>query len=531
MRDPKDAPPDTLRALKDLRRAVEGLQTENVDLKKRRFLNAHPAVSRGDFITKGQFDDTIANLQTAVTAARRGSSLTAGDVLPGPTPTPPPGGGLPPPNHSIDFGYWYSDGNHPPDRVDFNSEVLSYTNLYVAFCAVGQQYGVSTTPQSDFFANIQTSVQRAFNNSKDIYLGVGLDHPYGSISNHTDQLLTVMAPFWARVKYVDLADEAGWNTNRTNSEVSAFRTAMGTRGLTNKPIGMTFAYTSVAGDQALTASGLDFVALEAYCEVALQNDQDAVIAFVTNLINQARSRVPSKNKVFILQGYGRNNSVGVPSAWPAPASEPNNWSNLATLAKLNETAYLLAKDDTKVVALNIFSYGRFSGTKEMELQGHPEVKSVHRAISAAISGTGGGGGSARCNEGRPCCGGQGNPDNCPRWCSGGDYQEAVGTAYADYIASAPVSVIDPSNPLVILDVPTFMAGVVAMLIHERPDITAQISEGHDGKEITVKLVGDTTFSEQYALWAGNHQIISWSPSPPGSMAARAYKATCYPATI
>ena len=83
--------------------------------------------------------------------------------------------------------------------------------------------------------------------------------------------------------------------------------------------------------------------------------------------------------------------------------------------------------------------------------------------------------------------------------------------------------IDPSNPLKILDVPTFMAGVVAQIIHDNPTLAAIVSEGHDGKEISVKRVGDSTLSEQYALWAGNTEVISWTGNPP-----KAYRATCYP---
>src|SRR5688572_30215715 len=101
--------PEVMKVLRQIDSELERLNHQNIDLNKRRFLNAHDAVSRGDFITKRQLDEAVSELKDKVqTLSRRRRALVSGGGA-----TTPTQGNLPTATHPMDYGYWIPDGNAP----------------------------------------------------------------------------------------------------------------------------------------------------------------------------------------------------------------------------------------------------------------------------------------------------------------------------------------------------------------------------------------------------------------------------------
>lgn len=506
MRYPADASPEAQRVFEALWREIEAIRRQNTDLHKRKFINAGPAVSRGEFVTKGQLDDAVTALKDATTTGDKRLARAIGGPghLPF-APTPgglpgPIGGGLPVPNHPMDLGYYKVD---TIQYGKFADDVKSYTNLtYIDPSDCG--FASPPTPVADVFANLKSAIARLAGAGLKICLSVDR----GSILTK-GATLQAAQPYWDKVKYVFLGDELDITKDQLNTEIVALRANMTNLGLPIKPVGVTFTPSQILQSDRVTAQEIDVVGVENYMIYtsdptgALSSSEDA--ALMKDLVERQRSKIPAtKGIILIVQAYDLNGSF--------TKITPN-------LVDLQSSAYLAVYQDTRVQGILMFSYGRPGGTKD-----HPELIPNHRSIWAAISG--GASGTRLCSQGRPCCGGTGNPDNCPRWCSGGNYQSAVASSYLNYVSVAGPTIIDPATPNHILDIPAFMNGVVAQFNAEHPELIAQITEGHDGKEISVKLKGDTELSEQYALWLGAQQLVLWSGSPP-----QAYRATCYPASF
>lgn len=505
-RYPADASPELIRVLEGILTDIENMKRQNTDFHKRRLTNVGAAVSRGDLITKGQFDDAIEEIKGKVVSGQKQIRRIFGT---GPVPFDPgsgngggtgSGGAFPAPNHGIDFGYYKVD---TVQYGQFASEVKSFTNLtYIDPSDCG--FSSPPTPASDRFANLQGALSRLTSSGLKVILSVDR----GDLLTIGSTLQAAQS-FWSKIKYVFLGDELSMAQTDINAEINNIRNVISNLGLAQKPIGALFTPQVVLHGDSVLASELDVIAIENYmiytsdATGALSSAED--VALMTDLVDRQRSKIPAgKPIVLVIQAYDLNGSF--------TKVTPN-------LVDLQKAAYLAVRNDTRVGDILCFSWGRPGGVKS-----HLELKPPHQSIWAAIAGAVSG--TSRCNQGRPCCGGVGNPDDCPRWCSGGDYQDSVAASYYNYLTTAPAGVIDGANPNHILDIAAFMAGVVAQVKVDTPTITAAVSPGHDGKEITVKRVGDSEFSEQYALWAGNQELISWTGSPP-----KAYRATCYPALI
>jgi len=497
---PKDAGPDTLRYLKDLEEQVRLLRTGNVDLQKRRFINAHPAVSRGDFITKGEFDDTVEQVAESLNKVNRSlRRAIAGVVVSGGV-----GASLPPPNHPMDFGYYKV--NTEIFGGDFTDEVKGYTNLvYVGPVDYGP--GDPPGPPSDRIAKLTAAISKFAQNN--IYMM--LDTEFGQILTHGDTL-SAARPYWDKVKYICMGDEPDMTAAQLDSEIQQERNRIANLGLPARPMGVTLTPATTLNSDIINAQQLDFINIEAYTPTPQNHgDSQQNLATVRQLVERMVARIPaSKKLVLILQGYDRNGCF-------RPISPD--------LVDMQDASYLWVKDNTRVAAMLSFSYGREGATGDcgVEYGGahrYPELAARHRAIWAAISGGTGGGPATACGQGRPCCGGEDNNPNCPRWCSGGDYETPVRDAQDRYGAVAPPTVIDPDNRNHVLDPPAYMAGVVATFNTDNPSLIARVDPGHDGKEIQVKRLGATDFHEQHVLWSGGGDQ---------AFVRRFYAATCYPA--
>lgn len=496
---PNDAPPDTLRFLKDLESKLRKLAEGNVDLSRRRFTNASPAVSRGDFITKAQFDDQVEEIVNGIKVVDRNLRRAINGVVVGGNTT---GSSLPAPNHPMDFGYYKV--NTVNFGGDLTAEVKGYTNLtYVG----AVDYGPFPSPASDRIAAMTAAVKKFAENN--IYMM--LDMEFGQVLTQGD-VLTLARPYWEKVKYICMGDDgfAPATGAALDNEITQTKTRINNLGLAMKPIGITLTPNAVLTGDLIFATQLDFVNVEAYTPSPQSHGgSQQNLQTVKQLVDRQIARVPAAKKVLlILQGYDRNGCF-------RPVSPD--------LVDMQDASYMWVKDNTRVVGMLIFSYGREGAVGDcgVEYGGshkYSELAARHKAIWSALNG-GGDTGANRCGQGRPCCGGEDNDPSCPRWCTGGDYEGPVRDAQDRYIAGAPATVIDPANHNHILDVIPYMAGVVAQFNSDNPTVVARVDPGHDGKEIQVKKKTNAEFSEQHVLWSGGGDA---------AFVRRFYAATCYP---
>lgn len=493
-RIPKDATPDERQVFNAIWDVINKLSTENTNLNRRRFTNVHPAINRDEFITKGQLDDALKTLKKEVKAvATRRRGVTSGGTSG--NPVPPSTGGLPKANHPIDFGYYYVDSKYG----QYAGDVKGYTNL----AYIGANNVLPTgSPASD----VQAALGLAIGRLAGAGIGVILDVENGSLIQIKDSIAAA-APYWDKVKYLVANGDWGDTAAALNSLCNRVKTAVNTAGLEPRLVGVTFDGMTLSGGW-WDASSLDFVLLECYSpDPNSHGTSKENTDRVADLVKTMKGIIPATKKLgLILQGYDRNGVF-------TPISPD--------LVDMQGASYMLGFEDQRVVIMLIFAYGRPGGTKD-----HPELKPPHQAIWNAIQGAtgsgddgGGGAGATDCGQGRPCCGGV-TGSNCPRWCSGGDYEQQFFAAQGAYIASAPASVIDPSNRNIIIDSVAYMNGIVAQFNSDNPTLIAIFEPGNDGKQAAVKGKGDTTKSEHYKCWSGGGA---------NTFVRYLYAATCYPA--
>lgn len=521
---PTTAPKDVQDAFRYMEERLRRLEMDTtVNMRGRRVGNAGNPIEPRDYAHKAYVDQQIERLRsetrTQVAVVRRAAVAPTGGGGGGGGNT----GGLLCATHDIDYGYWIPDGNIPPliDRSHYD-ENKAYTNMYLAWFRLGRQYCTSDAPISEMMATGVELVQRAFNDRRVIQIMLDLPFaPNGDVGAHMDMVLDAMIPFWTRVKYVDLADEPDWSRATLEGHLSTLRSKMTARGLAHPQLSVTLLQSGVNGimqSDMVNAAGLDIIGLEAYVNppggTEAQNK-----ATLDTFLTQAKGRVPSNKDIsIIIQAYARNGA----------------WTDMATLTALQTVAWSHAFSDPRVVRIEMFSYGRASGTRE-----HPELKVPHNYMWAAINcdtggGGGGGGGTGgpnacgsipgcggvNCNGTASCCGGCGNPCNCPRLCSGGQFSPAVQLA-TEAMTQAHPELMDGGNPLHLLswvDAGTFINFVVTEMNTTNPGLRAVVDPA-DPKQMLVRLATAPLFREDFRVINGDLTIAT----PAGS----GYRATCF----
>tara|TARA_Y100000310_G_scaffold345721_1_gene468804 strand:- start:2092 stop:3897 length:1806 start_codon:yes stop_codon:yes gene_type:complete len=271
---------------------------------------------------------------------------------------------LPAPNHQILFGYYYADGRYG----DFTSEAWAYTNLYVTWPTSFWNGDSSPNWRNEFVQGLQNAVS----NNQDILLCAGCNGGLinsGSISENTieeywDFTLDSSAPYWSKVRFVEVAHEENWNRATMESKINTLKSKISSRGLSPKPIGATYARQGILSLDSVNAANLDWVAIEAYVGPPGNSNSQTNVNNLNNYLDRAKARVPSdKEIILIMQSYDRNGL----------------WPNINTLVDLQEPVYLKAYNDPRVVAITMFSYARSGGTRL-----HQELKTTHLRIAEKI---------------------------------------------------------------------------------------------------------------------------------------------------
>jgi hypothetical protein len=254
---------------------------------------------------------------------------------------------LPAPGHSFDIGYYFTDGRYG----DFEAEVRGYTNLYYAWA--WRNYPTDMPWGAPF----SESLRRAAVAGRRVHLN--LQDPM-----YFDEALDRAQPVWEQVSRVELADEPPWDRAETERQLTAVRQKLALRGLAERPLGIVYTRDQVLNEDALFASGLDWVGIEAYVDPPGSETSKDNVDSLVNYVNTAKARVPQDKKlVLIMMAYDRN----------------GGWKNLQTLIDLQQPTYELAANDARVLAITMFSYGRPGGTHD-----HPELKLAHRRMGERI---------------------------------------------------------------------------------------------------------------------------------------------------
>jgi hypothetical protein len=252
---------------------------------------------------------------------------------------------LPAPNHAIELGYYFTDGKWG----DLEPAVRPYTSTYYASRA-----NYFSDPNPAWPTDYSTSLATAADAGRKIILSVG-------DSTMWSDTIDRAAPYWSQVVLIEAADEPTWTKAETETQVQSIRDALTARSLAAPPIYVTYTSTQVLTSDALTATGLDCVAVEAYVDPPGSPDSATNVTALQSYLAQALTIVPAdKCIVFVMMAYARNGL----------------WTDISTLADLQEPTYLAGKDDPRVKFINMFSYGRASGTAE-----HPELIPHHMRIA------------------------------------------------------------------------------------------------------------------------------------------------------
>jgi hypothetical protein len=498
IRPPTDGGPDVQRFAREVREAIEALQARNVEMNGRRIVGTSRPVDPGDYANKAYVDALVKGALSHVDQ----KLVKIRTRLGGPTSTgggTPSGPVLPAPNHNMDFGYYKVVHRNKAGEYeqDFLDEVKGFTNLtYIG----GSDFGISTSTAGERKAGMTDGIRHV---AQDSSLRMMLDFEFHTGTLTINDVIDAAQAHWDRIAYVVAGDELDGTAAEMNEKLQLIKSAIESRSLNVPPMGATFAPATTLVTDAIFAPLLDFVNIEAYSrDPANHGTSQQNIDAITATVNQMKARVPTNKQLgMIFQAYDRNGAFGpiVPD-----------------LTELQAATYGMCAQDQRVFAMLLFAYGRPDGSKA-----NPELIPYHKAIWTALGG-GGAGGATQCGQGRPCCGGVGNPANCPRWCDGGDYATFVDDAIRAYITIAPPGVFSTLTPPTLVDEAAgavFVAGTVAALNTAQPGLTS-VPDPDDGKEIIVKKKVGAVFSENYAIWASDFRVRF----NPGS-----YRATCYPA--
>ena len=291
--------------------------------------------------------------------------------------------------HPRYFGYYYADGRWG----DFTSAVWPYTNLYIAIPG-----GYNTA--LDWRPLFRSSMERAFNNGKSVLLIVGDDRAR-RVPVTIEAVLTIARPYWDRVELIEVAHEEDLTPHALEQRISALKLALDERGLAHKPFGLTYTRNQALTGEGMHASGVSWVAVEAYVDPPAVSDAKACperpptqspgpafvptadctgwvpidhplarlpdsVTDLNKFLEQAKRRIPpDKQIVFIMMAYDRN----------------GQWTNPDTLAALQLPVFLQAYDDPRVAAILMFSYGQPGGTRF-----YPRLQEIHRQIGEQILG-------------------------------------------------------------------------------------------------------------------------------------------------
>jgi hypothetical protein len=265
---------------------------------------------------------------------------------------------LPAPDHNIDYGYYGVVGSD----LDLSNEVNCYTNsTYISIA--------SYTPANPDWAKMTQDLANAVNQGRRIDLAVDMKDNPGLL----DSILSLAAPYWSSIIRLEIADEPTWSTTTTESTIVTVRDALTTHGLSAPPngIGVVIGYWNGYYNPYYTgivnSSGLDWVGIEAYLPGPGADRSDNNIRQLNQKVAAAISLVPVDKQIMLVQmSYNRNGA----------------WTNIDHVRDLQIPTYLLAYNNSRVVAIRMYVYSKPAGNQGA--RENPELKTPQILVGEKI---------------------------------------------------------------------------------------------------------------------------------------------------
>lgn len=257
-------------------------------------------------------------------------------------------------------GYYFVSGRYG----QFLREVR-FTNIFHAWAAMAYP---SDAPRSVWLPQMRDDVAAAVASGKEIVLGLNMQVKADATDAAAKSVLQMMKPFWNKVISVELADEPGWSRTTTTNFARKVRGFISGMGLGKRPLYVVYTGAQILRGSAFTSPALDAVGIEAYIDYVAGEPAPRAQARMADHVERLLGRLPAgKPVVMVGMAYARN--------WP---SDPDGWANPRTLIAIQEPYFRIARilDNSKrLISLNLFSYGRPSGTFE-----RPALKLEHKRL-------------------------------------------------------------------------------------------------------------------------------------------------------
>lgn len=459
------------RVIQDLEGELRLLRQNRGDMHGRRLGNASDAQDSADYVTLRQLQRLEEHVKNLKISSKKGTRVVPSTVPPGTLPLP---------NHHIDFSYYFTDRRSYGDPAwgEYYDEVKGYTNSYSA-----DSFYPDTVPLSEIKERVGFYTRRSAMDGKSIMLTTpGPDQLDALIDAGIDDI-------WPKVARINCGDENVNSKQEGEELVDLIRGFVSDYNLPHPPggYGYTLTQSQTLNTTAPQADNASFICIEAYVDApgsaTSQVNIDSMVAF----IRAAKLVIPAGKQIsIVLQGYARNGA----------------WTNFNTLADLQIPVYMESYNDERVVELRVFSYCRASGTRDVDQSGG-NLAAPHKLIGAA------------------CMGGATQTQGCIKQPTGAILQ----TQFADLMDIAQGQGYDQGICQVIAGQTYVIAGQQAAFMALSIGIFNQsytnlvcIQHPEVAEAIIVKVVGDETFSESFAIIASDLRV----------RVANAYLETCRP---
>lgn len=254
------------------------------------------------------------------------------------------------------LSYYYLDGRYG----DYFSKV-GYIDTYHAWARMQYAKDYTNESVSAWLPRMVSKVARAYGAGRSIIIGLNMQDPRDAQPRAIKAVLSAMKPYWDKVIAIDIADEPKWGAIKTTTEARRVKRIVGSLGLAKRPVFITYSVNQILKGNAHNAPGLDTVGVEFYLEPPGPTDLRVAATMMEERIKKLLSRVNATKKIVVVgQAYSRN----------------YEWKSIPALVAIQEPIFKAAKDlGTRLVALNLFSYGRPSGTFE-----YPDLKAEHKRL-------------------------------------------------------------------------------------------------------------------------------------------------------
>jgi hypothetical protein len=266
--------------------------------------------------------------------------------------------------------------------------VADHTSLYHARSRAQYELSADEDPAiTNWLPRMEAGIAEAQSLGKQVL--VNLEIPYtctrSASANVTwcaqlDTVLAMVVNYWGSIVAFELADEPVWagNAAAINTAVSTLRNRLAGLGFGGpgnfRPVGLVFAHGAEPTSAFLSTTSLDFASFEAYLNGPAGTPYEfsplpwVNVARLNQLVTNLKSRAAGAGRQVVLIGQSYTRNYG--------------WANVDLVRDLQTPPYLLSRSDPNVKALELFSYVRASGAREIS-----DLRVPHRLIGARVLGS------------------------------------------------------------------------------------------------------------------------------------------------